>query len=48
MFMASNDKIPKNNGAILNILQIICTIMSSAVEAKLGALFINAKAAVSI
>jgi hypothetical protein len=48
MFMASNNKIPKNNGAVLDILQIICTVMSSAAEAKLGALFINAKAAVSI
>ncbi len=48
MFMASNNEIPKNNGAILNILQIICAVMSSAAEAELGALFIYAKAAVSI
>ncbi len=48
MFMASINKIPKNNGAVLNILQIIRAIMSSAAEAELGALFINAKAAVSI
>jgi hypothetical protein len=48
MFMASNDKIPKNNGAILNISQIIHAIMSSTVEAELAPLFINAKAAVSI
>ena len=48
MFMASDEDIRKNNGAVLNILQIICTVMSSAAEAKLGALFINAKAAVSM
>ncbi len=48
MFMASDNKIPKNNRAVLNILQIIRAVMSSAAEAKLGTLFINAKAAVSI
>ncbi len=48
MFMASNNKIPQNNGAVLNILQIIRAVMSSAAEAKLGALFINAKVAISI
>jgi hypothetical protein len=48
MFMASDDEIPKNNGAVLNILHIICAVMSSTAEAGLGTLFINAKAAVSI
>jgi hypothetical protein len=48
MFMAGKDNIPFSNGAILNILQIIQAVMSSAVEAKLGALFINAKTAVSM
>jgi hypothetical protein len=48
MFMAGKDKIPINNGAVLNILQIIRAIMSSAVEAELGALFINAQTAVSM
>jgi hypothetical protein len=48
MFMASNNKIPKNNRAILNILQIIRAVMSSAAEAELGALFINTKVAVSM
>jgi hypothetical protein len=47
MFMAGNKDIPINNGAVLNILQIIKAVMSSA-EAKLGALFINAKMAVSM
>ncbi len=48
MFMSANDDIPTNNGAVLNISQIIRAVMSSAVEAELGALFINAKTAVSM
>jgi hypothetical protein len=43
MFMASMEEIPINNGAVLNILQIIKAVMSSAAEAELGALFIDAK-----
>jgi hypothetical protein len=48
MLMAEKDDIPFNNGAVLNILQIIWAVMSSVVEAELGALFINAKIAVSM
>jgi hypothetical protein len=48
MFMAGNEDIPINNGVVLNILQIIRAMMSSATEAKLGALFINAKTAVAM
>jgi hypothetical protein len=48
MFMAGKDEIPINNGAVLNISQIIQALMSSAAEAKLGALFVNAKTAVSM
>jgi hypothetical protein len=48
MFMAGRDDIPTNNGAILNISQMIRAIMSSIAEAELGALFINAKTAVSM
>jgi hypothetical protein len=48
MFMAGNENILINNRAVLNILQIIRAVMSSAAEAKLGALFINAKKAVSM
>jgi hypothetical protein len=48
MFMAGQDKIPINNGAVLNISQIIRAIMSSAAEEELGALFINAKTAISM
>ena len=46
MFMAGKDGIPFNNGAVLNISQIIWAVMSSAAEAELSALFINAKTAV--
>ncbi len=46
--MAGNEEIPFNNGAILNISQMIRAVMSSAAEAELGALFINAKSVVSI
>jgi hypothetical protein len=47
-FMSSDEDIPRGNGAILNISQIIKAVMSSAAEAELGALFINAKLAVPI
>ena len=46
--MSNNEPIPPNNGAILNIAQIIRAIMSSAAEAELGALYINAREAVYI
>ncbi len=48
MFMAGMEEIPINNRAVLNILQIIKAVMSLAAEAELGALFINAKTAVSM
>jgi hypothetical protein len=48
MFMAGDKKIPINNGAALNTLQIIKSVMSSAAEAELGELFINAKTNISM
>ena len=45
-FLSSNTPSPPNNGAILTIAQIICAVMSSAAEAELGAIFINAKEAI--
>ena len=45
-FLSSNGNNPPNNGTILNVAKIIKAAMSSAAEAKLGALFINAKTAV--
>ena len=41
--MSTNADIPPNNGAILNIGQIIKSVMSSAAESELGGIFINAK-----
>jgi hypothetical protein len=48
MFMEGNEDIPINNGAVLNILQIIRAMMSLAAEAEFGALFINPKTTVSM
>jgi hypothetical protein len=45
-FMSSNIAGPADNGAVLNIAQIIKAVMSSAAEAELGALYINACKAV--
>ncbi len=44
--MSNYDAIPNNNGAILTISQIIKAVMSSAAEAKIGALYINCKEAI--
>eukprot|EP00804_Cyclotella_cryptica_P023921 CCRYP_010052-RD/>CCRYP_010052-RD protein AED:0.22 eAED:0.18 QI:0/-1/0/1/-1/0/1/0/482 len=42
-FLSENDHYPTNNGAVLTISQIIKVVMSSAAEAELGALYINAR-----
>jgi hypothetical protein len=42
-FLSNDDDFPPNNGAILTIATIIKAVMSSAVEAELGALYLNAK-----
>eukprot|EP00804_Cyclotella_cryptica_P007681 CCRYP_001310-RA/>CCRYP_001310-RA protein AED:0.58 eAED:0.44 QI:0/0/0/0.66/0.5/0.33/3/0/180 len=39
---------PTNNGAVHTVAKIIKSVMSSAAEAELGGLFINAKSAVPI
>ena len=41
-FLSKNKEDPSNNGAVLNAAQIIRAVMSSAAEAELGAMFINA------
>jgi hypothetical protein len=41
-----NNNTTPDNGAVLNVAQVIKAVMSSAAEAELGALFINAKIAV--
>ncbi len=45
-YLSGNETYPPNNGAILNIAKVINVVMSSAAEAELGALFINAREAV--
>jgi hypothetical protein len=45
-FLSSDVQFPPNNGAVLKIAQIIDAVMSLAAEAKMGALFLNAKEAV--
>jgi hypothetical protein len=45
-FLSLDTENPINNGAVLNIAQLIKTVMSSAAKAELGALYINARKAV--
>jgi hypothetical protein len=45
-FLSLDTEIPIHNGAVLNIAQLIKAVMSSAAEAELGALYINAHEAV--
>ena len=45
-YMSNNAKVPPNNGAILNIAQIIRNVMTSAADAEIGALFINTRQAI--
>jgi hypothetical protein len=47
-FLSSNVQLLPNNGAVLNIAQIIDALMLLVAEAKMGALFLNAKEAVHI
>jgi len=48
MFMGGHEEVPINNGAVLNISQVIKAVMSSAAEAEIGALFINSKLEVPV
>jgi hypothetical protein len=45
-FLSENVPLPPNNGAIHNVAEIIKGVMSSAAEAELGAMYINARKAV--
>ena len=47
-FLSNNNDPPHNNGAILTNATIIKAVMSSAAEAELGALYLNAKEAIYI
>ena len=48
IFCPENDPIPRDNGPILSLAQIINMVMSSASEAELSGLFITAKAVVPL
>ena len=43
IFLSGNEPKPKLNGPVLTIAQIIKTLMASAAEAEMAALFITAK-----
>ena len=45
-FLSEDVPLPPNNGAINNVAEIIKGVMSSAAEAELGAMYINARKAV--
>ncbi len=47
-YLSSDVPYPPNNRAILNIAKVIDAVMSSAAEAELGALFLNAREAVHL
>jgi hypothetical protein len=47
-FLSEKDTNPQDNGAVHTVAKIIKAVMSSAAEAELGGLFINAKTAVPI
>ena len=43
VFISNNTEFPPNNRAVLTIAKIINAVMSSVVEAELGALFVTCK-----
>ena len=43
IFLSEDDPIPRWNGPILTVAQIITFVLTSAVEAEIGALFITAQ-----
>ena len=45
-YMSNNTQFPPNNGAVLHIAQIIKSVMTSAAEAEMGALYINTREAI--
>ena len=45
-FLSNDNEYPPNNGAVLNTAKIIRAVMSSAAEAEIGAMYINAREAV--
>ena len=45
-FLSDHSDNPPNNGAVLNIAQIIKNLMTSAADAEIGAFFINLRQAI--
>ena len=45
-FVSKDVSFPPTNGSVINIAQIMKTIMSSAAEAEIGAIYVNAREAV--
>ena len=45
-FLSNNLEDPRDNGAVLNIVEILKTVMSLAAEAEIGALFLNLRQAI--
>ena len=45
-FRARDNAVPENNGAVHTVTQIIKTVMSSAAEVELGALYFNCREAI--
>ena len=45
-FLSNNTEYPSNNGSVLTVVKIIKSVMLSASEAELGALFINCREAI--
>jgi len=45
-YMSNDEEVPPNNGAILNVAQIIKNVMTSAADAEIGALYINTRQAI--
>ena len=45
-FLSNDATMPENNGAVLNIAQIIKTVMTSAAEVEIGAMLINTRESV--
>ena len=45
-FMSSDRQMPPNNGPVLTLCQIMCTVMFSTCEAEIGAMYMNAREAV--
>ena len=45
-FLASDVRIPANNGSVLNTANLIKTVMSSAAEAEMGVILLNTREAI--